>query len=302
MKDEAPAESGQHLSGRERRQMAEGLRPSAAVVHEIIREEGEEELRRSNQALLWSGLAAGLSMGFNLVCLGLLRYYLPEAHWAPLIESFGYTVGFIIVVLGRQQLFTENTIKSVIPLLTRRTRRCLFGVIRIWTLVLTANLAGTAIFAALAYYAPDSSPDLHEPFLELANEALEGDFLAIASQGVLAGWLIALMVWLLPAAGSARFFVILLITYIVGLGGFAHIIAGSVEGFYAVFAGEISLLHYITGFFVPVLIGNVIGGTALVALVNHAQVRGEVTGDEEGQFELEEGEQAGPAKRRRRTA
>jgi formate-nitrite transporter family protein len=304
MKHEAPAESGQHLEGHEKRQMAEGLRPRAAVVHEIIREEGEEELERSNQALLWSGLAAGLSMGFSLVCLGLLRYYLPKAHWAPLIESFGYTVGFIIVVLGRQQLFTENTIASVIPLLTRRTRRCLLGVIRIWTLVLTANLIGTAIFAALAYYAPVTSPDLHEPFLEVAGEALEGDFWSLASQGVLAGWLIALMVWLLPAAGSARFFVILLITYIVGLGGFAHIIAGSVEGFYAVFAGQIGLLDYITGFFVPVLLGNVVGGTALVAMINHAQVHGEVTGEEAGEFDLDEGEEPAEVSRpgRRRTA
>ena len=199
------------------------------------------------------------------------------------MKAFGYTIGFIIVVLGRQQLFTENTITSVIPLLTRRTLECLLGVARIWGLVLLANLVGTAIFAALAYHAPVTTPDLHEPFLEIAREAVEGSVLALASQGVLAGWLIATMVWLLPAAGSARLFVVLIITYIVGLGGFAHIIAGSVEGFYAVFAGAVSFVDFAAWYVVPVLIGNIVGGTALVAIVNHAQVRDEVTGEEDRQ-------------------
>ncbi|MDX1542064.1 MAG: formate/nitrite transporter family protein, partial [Geminicoccaceae bacterium] len=281
--DEEHAGSAEHLSGRERRQVAANLPPTALVVHEIIREAGEEELERTNSSLLWSGLAAGLSMGFNLVCLGLLKYHLPDAQWTPLIQSFGYTVGFIIVILGRQQLFTENTITSVIPLLTRRTLDCLLHVARIWALVLLANLVGTAIFAALAFHAPLTTPDLHEPFLELSLHAVEGGFIELASQGVLAGWLIALMVWLLPAAGSARVLVILLITYVIGLGGFAHIIAGSTEAFYAVFAGELSFADYLFGYFVPVLLGNVVGGTALVAIVNHAQVRDEVTGEEQRQ-------------------
>jgi formate/nitrite transporter FocA (FNT family) len=278
--DAEHAGSSEHLSAREQRQVARSIPPTALVVHEIIRETGEEELERTSSSLMWSGLAAGLSMGFNLVCLGLLKFYLPDAHWTPLIQSFGYTVGFIIVILGRQQLFTENTITSVIPLLTQRTLGCLLNVGRIWGLVLAANLVGTAIFAALAFHAPLTSPDLHEPFLDLALHAVEGSFIELTSQGVLAGWLIALMVWLLPAAGHARFFVILLITYVIGLGGFAHIIAGSTEAFYAVFAGEIAITDYALNFFVPVLLGNVIGGTALVAIVNHAQVRDEVTGEE----------------------
>lgn len=281
--DEEHAGDAEHLSGRERRQVAGNLPPTAVVLHEIIREAGEEELARTNSSLLWSGLAAGLSMGFNLVCLGLFKFHLPDASWTPLIQSFGYTVGFIIVILGKQQLFTENTITSVIPLLSKRSMICLYGVARIWGLVLVANLIGTAIFAALAYHAPLTTPDLHEPFLELSLHAIDGSFLELASQGVLAGWLIALMVWLLPAAGSARVFVILLITYVIGLGGFAHIIAGSVEAFYALFAGKLSLAGYVFGYFTPVLLGNVIGGTALVAIVNHAQVRDEVTGEEDRQ-------------------
>ena len=281
------------FSETEHQQVLAGLRPKAAIVHEVIREEGEEELARTVSALWWSGLAAGLSMGFSLVAEGLLRHHLPAAEWRPLVESFGYTVGFVIVVLGRQQLFTENTLTVVIPVLTRRDRNCFLGMARLWSVVLLANLVGAAIFAALAANAPIASPDLRSEFIAIAEEAFDGDFLALLVQGLLAGWLIALMVWLLPAAGSARLFVIILITYMVALGGFAHIIAGSVEVLYGVIAGRIGFLDYLGGYIVPVLIGNVAGGTALVAIVNHAQVHREV--DERRGGAADQAERSRPA-------
>lgn len=255
--------------------VADRMRPRAAIVHEVIREEGEEELARSPSALAFSGLAAGLSMGFSLVVEGLLRHGLPDAPWRPLIESFGYTTGFVIVVLGRQQLFTENTLTAVLPLLARWDRGTLLKLLRLWAVVLSANLAGAAIFALLIAATPMFG-QYHEVFLEIAHEAAEGDPWSLFTRAIFAGWLIGLMVWLLPGAGSARFFVVLFITYIVALAGFAHVIAGSLEVFYGVFAGEMSILDYATRFLGPVLLGNIVGGSALVALVNHAQVREEV--------------------------
>jgi formate/nitrite transporter FocA (FNT family) len=91
--------------------------------------------------------------------------------------------------------------------------------------------------------------------------------------GVFAGWLIALMVWLLPFAETGRVTIIILITYLIGLGGFAHIIAGSVNAFYILLAGKISTSAFLVRFFIPALIGNIIGGVAFVAAINHAQVR-----------------------------
>lgn len=276
MPDPAEFEERQDLTESERRLMGQSLRLKAALVHEVIREEGEEELARSPSALAWSGLAAGLSMGFSLVVEGLLRFYLPEAPWAPLIESFGYTTGFVIVVLGRQQLFTENTLTGVIPALTRRDRATWLALLRLWIIVLLANLAGAGLFATLAANAPIFEPNLHEDFLAIGERAASGGWIALFVQAVLAGWLIALMVWLLPGAGSSRLIVILLITYVVALGGFAHVIAGSVEVLYLVLAGELTFVSYLAGYLVPVLIGNVVGGSALVAMLNHAQVRHEV--------------------------
>jgi formate/nitrite transporter FocA (FNT family) len=277
MTDPAEFEEREDLSASERRLMAQSIRLKAALVHEIIREEGEEELTRDTHALAWSGLAAGLSMGFSLVVEGLLHHHLPDAPpWRPLIASFGYTTGFVIVVLGRQQLFTENTLTGVIPALTRRDRASLLALLRLWVVVLIANLIGAGLFAALAAAVPAFEPNLHQDFLTLGQQAAAGGFAALFVKAVLAGWLIALMVWLLPGAGSARLIVILLITYIVALGGFAHIIAGSVDVLYRVLSGEKSLPSYLLDFLLPVLAGNVIGGSALVAMLNHAQVRSEV--------------------------
>lgn len=276
MANPAEFEERPDLSRTERQMMASSLRLKASMVHEVIREEGEEELARTITALAWSGLAAGLSMGFSLVVEGLLHHHLPDAPWRPLIESFGYTVGFVIIVLGRQQLFTENTLTGVIPVLTRRDRTSFLALVRLWTVVLAANMVGAAIFAALAASAPLFEPNLHQDFLTIGEEAASGSFVALFIKAVLAGWLIGLMVWLIPGAGSARLIVIILITYIVALGGFAHIIAGSVEVLYLVLSGEKGIFSFLGSYFVPVLIGNVIGGSALVAVLNHAQVQHEV--------------------------
>src|SRR5487761_1737852 len=104
----------------EQKQVEERVAIGANVVHETIRREGDEELKRTSSALAWSGLAAGLSMGFSLVAEGLLQAYLPDTMWRPLLTKLGYSVGFVIVVLGRQQLFTETTLTAVLPLLSRR--------------------------------------------------------------------------------------------------------------------------------------------------------------------------------------
>jgi formate-nitrite transporter family protein len=108
------------LDEREKKIAEDRAFAGANVIHEAIRKQGEEELRRTSSGLAWSGLAAGLSMGFSMVTQGLLSAHLPDVPWKPLVSKFGYSIGFLIVVLGRQQLFTENTLTPIIPLLQRR--------------------------------------------------------------------------------------------------------------------------------------------------------------------------------------
>jgi formate/nitrite transporter FocA (FNT family) len=245
---------------------------SVHVVHEAIRLEGEEELRRPASGLAWSGVAAGLSMGFSFVAEALLRSALPDAPWRPLIAKLGYTVGFLVVILGRQQLFTENTLTVVLPLLARRDARLVGPVARVWAVVLAANVAGALAFALLVGHGDVFSPELERTFLELGREALRPEFGTQLVRAIFGGWLIALTVWLLPAAANARVFVILVVTYLVGLGNFTHSIAGSVETLYAVTQGAAPPSRYLLGFLLPAFLGNAIGGVSLVAALNHAQV------------------------------
>src|SRR3954453_4509239 len=80
MADNAASDSP-HLSEEQKEQAASRAPPRALVIHEVIRAEGEAELARSWPALLWSGLAAGLSMGFSFAVQGLLQRALPDAAW-----------------------------------------------------------------------------------------------------------------------------------------------------------------------------------------------------------------------------
>ncbi len=246
--------------------------PRAAIIYEAIRMEGEDELKRPNSALFWSGLAAGLSMGFSLVTEAVLHSYLPDVRWRPLISKLGYSVGFLIVILGRQQLFTENTLTPILPVLRKPSMNLLVQALRLWIVVLAANLIGTFIFAWTIGHTAILKPRVRADFRVLGLKDMEGDFLSILLRAVFAGWLIALLKWLLPFARTSRLWVIIIITYIIGIAGFSHIIAGSVGVFYAVVVGAATWGDYFVRFMLPTLLGNVIGGVSLVAAINHAQV------------------------------
>jgi formate-nitrite transporter family protein len=137
-------------------------------------------------------------------------------------------------VLGRQQLFTENTLTPILPLLHNRDLNTLFKVLRLWVLVLAANIAGTAAIAAVLAHASIFEPAAQAAFAQISQSTVAGSFAATALRAIFAGWLIALMVWLLPAAVEARPTIVILITYVVALGNFMHIIAGSEDAFYLV--------------------------------------------------------------------
>lgn len=260
------------LSDREERQVQQRSRPRAVIIHETLRIAGESELRRTVSALGWSGFAAGLSMGFSLMTEGLLESHLPDTSWRPLITNLGYSVGFLIVVMGRQQLFTENTLTVILPLLNRPNWANVIRVLRLWGIVLASNLLGNLLFAWIIGHTTLFPQDVQQAFTHIGLRALEGNFATVLWQGIFAGWLIALMVWLLPSAESSRIWLIVIVTYLVGLGGFAHVIAGSVEGFYVVTTGAASWGHYFGGFLFPALLGNILGGVSLVAALNYAQV------------------------------
>jgi formate-nitrite transporter family protein len=274
---EAGAESP-HLDEREQKQAALHAQPSALVIHEIVREQGEEELERDTAGLAWSGLAAGLSIGFSFVLQAYLQANLPDAPWRPAVTAFGYSLGFLIVVLGRQQLFTETTLTALIPTLTHPTLARIRSALRVWAVVLVSNLVGTVIFGVISAQHGVFSPEATDAMTKLSSEAMHQPLGRSLIEAGSAGWLIGLMVWLLPPAGPARPLIIILLTYTVGLCRFPHVIAGSAEAVFAVASGHASVADYFARFLLPTLVGNAFGGMALAAVLNHAPLAKQIKG------------------------
>jgi formate/nitrite transporter FocA (FNT family) len=189
-----------------------------------------------------------------------------------LISKLGYCAGFLIVILGRKQLYTENTLTAVVPLLNRRTGRAFLNVLRLLVVVCLANLAGAHLFALFAAKAPVLDEPTRAAIREIGHHAVSGGFLQTMCKGVLAGWLIALIPWLSPAADASRIGVIVFLTYLVGIGQFSHVIAGSADVLYNVFDGSIAWSRYASDFLLPTMIGNTLGGVVLVACLNYGQV------------------------------
>jgi len=262
------------LSDREIEEADDRSSTSAKVVHEAIRLEGTEELERPSSSIAWSGLAAGLTMGCSMIAQGLLEARLPETPWRELVASFGYCLGFVFVTMGRQQLFTETTVTVMLPVLHRS--HTMADVIRYWAVVFAANIVGTLLIAAAISIPVVFPADTTQAFIALGTKAVDPGFTGVLVKGLFAGWLIALMVWLMPAASSAKFFVIIAVTWLISAAHFSHVIAGSAEGAFAAMHGAIGWDEYLIGFLLPAFIGNSVGGVVFVALLNHAQVKEEI--------------------------
>ncbi len=246
--------------------------PSGKILYGAIVAEAEEELDRPSSGLFWSGLAAGLSMGFSAVAMALLHSHLPDAHWRPLLVHLGYSLGFLVVILGRQQLFTENTLTPILPLLRTPSVFVLVNVIRLWAIVFFANMIGACLMALVLAKTSVLPEEAHASLLELSMEGMHKPFGAMVLRGIFAGWLIALIVWLMPFAEAARIWIIIIITYVVSLAAFPHSVAGAVEAFATAWAGRASWTDALGGYILPTFLGNAIGGVTLVAALNHAQV------------------------------
>lgn len=270
---DAQSEKTPGLSADEEQEVSLNQPPRAAVLHEIIRYQGDQELERTLAALWWSALAAGLSMGLSLMAMGLFYARLPEGDSAQVIASIGYSAGFLAVILARQQLFTENTLTAVLPVMTAPTLANFGRLLRLWSVVLLGNLAGTLLVAWVMLELPifDSKTDV--AFLEVGRKVMKNDVSQMFAKGIVSGWMIATMVWMIPSMEHAKIWIILMITYLMALGDFTHIVVGSVEVSYLVWSGDETWRSFWLDFALPTLAGNIIGGSFIFALISHAQVR-----------------------------
>lgn len=265
------------LNQRERKDVEELAAPRAPVIYEVVRRQGEEELRRPVGSLFWSGVAGGLGIMSSVIAQGALADKLPASvAWREPVIELGYSLGFLMVVLGRMQLFTEQTIVAVLPIMRRPSWRKFATVARLWLVVFVANLLGSSAAAALNARVPMVSHDLLVAMLQVSSHLIGKTPLEVMLQGVPAGFLMASIAWIRGGMASGHFWIVLTLTYAIALGGFMHVIAGSAETFMLLFTGKISTVHAFAGLILPALVGNVLGGTGLFALLAHAQVRQEL--------------------------
>ncbi|MEN6337051.1 MAG: formate/nitrite transporter family protein [Phycisphaerales bacterium] len=252
-----------------------GTRLTAWQIYHNVRIAAEEEMERPPGALFWSALASGLTIGFSFLAAAYLESIAPVGL-KPAAGAAGYPLGFIFVVLARNQLFTENTLEPVIPLLHSRSLATLRSLLILWVVVLVGNLIGTAVFALLMA----ETIALHDPALdaamaEVARKATVAGFVPVFYQAIYGGWLIALMAWLLAStrATGAQILIVWMTTAPISAFGFRHSIAGAVEAFYLAWTGVTGWEQALLGFILPAVIGNIVGGVLLVALLNHGQIK-----------------------------
>ncbi|WP_158782520.1 formate/nitrite transporter family protein [Pantoea sp. BAV 3049] len=275
--DQVEVDSKESEQGEEIEINEESLPSRAAAVHEHIRQEGEKELERDGLALLFSAIAAGLSMGASLMAKGIFQVNLEGVPGAFLLENLGYTFGFIIVIMARQQLFTENTVTAVLPIMHKPTGSNMLLLLRLWGIVLGGNLIGTALASLAFTHMPIFDDATREAFVGISQKVMEHTPAEMFANAVVSGWIIATMVWMFPSAGAAKIWIIILMTWLVALGDLAHIVVGSVEILYLVFNGVISWHEFLWPFALPTLAGNIIGGTFIFALISHAQIRNDMS-------------------------
>lgn len=245
---------------------------SAKEMHDHAMEVAEEELDRPFSELAISSLASGLLVGFGFLAGAFLLHHGSPEH-KELLVAAGYPLGFAFVVLAQHQLFTENTLEPVLPVLERRDRESLRKMLRLWGIVLPGNLIGTAIFGFVVARAPVLDSSLHPSLRDVAMDILKGGAGHVFLKAIWAGWLIALMAWLLNSTRNtaAQIMLIWLTTAPIAAFGFRHSIAGASEASYLVSSGAISVGDALLTFEIPALLGNIIGGVVLVAMVNHGQ-------------------------------
>lgn len=266
-------EAASHLSEQEQKDVEEKQSPTAHVLHETIRRQGDRELERTASALLWSSIAAGLSMGFSLLAPALMHARIGQTAATPLLAALAYSFGFLLVILGKQQLFTENTLTAVLPVMTKPSLSNFGRLLRLWGLVFAGNMVGITIFAWAMARLAITDTETQAAMLNMGTRLMHLSPGQMFVRGIFAGWLIAILVWLMPAAESSKVILIAVVTGMIGFAELTHIVAGSAEVLYLVFNHVESLGSVVTHFMLPVLAGNLVGGSLIFALISHAQVR-----------------------------
>lgn len=252
--------------------MEESKRLSAEQILEHVLDSARDELSRPTTGLLFSGFAGGISMGLTGLAVALAISYLGDGPIQQFLAFFFYPIGFIVVIIGRAQLFTENTLFPVVLALDERGH--VLNTLRLWAAVFASNVAGAVFFGWLVMKTGALPTNFADALAGLGLQAAAGHFTLIFAKGIIGGWLIALVAWMVTASHwtIGQIAVTWMLTFIVGAGHFSHCIASSSEIIAAIMSGHLHFSNYFQ-WLLPATLGNIVGGVSIVSLLNYGQVR-----------------------------
>ena len=251
---------------------AKGSKSYSDILSTVIHE-GESMFALKNKTVFLSSIIAGLEIGFSYLLVCALYYFLHGSLAdATIFKLFSvvYPVGFIMVIVGKSALFTEQTSILVLPVLNGQ--RSIWQLLRVWTDVIMGNVLGGMIFTLfIAFLAPQLNLFTHQTMVDVGSHVLNYSELVLFLSALTAGWLMGLLTWLLSSVINSitSFVLIFMVTAIIGFGGFHHSIVGNIEVFGAyLFSDTISFFDYIK-FLLLALLGNGVGGGIVVALLKY---------------------------------
>jgi formate/nitrite transporter FocA (FNT family) len=227
------------------------------------------EYRRSQSGLFLSALTAGLEIGFSIVLMGLFYTTFVESvdkSALHLIISLGYPLGFIFVIIGKSQLFTEQTALAVIPFLKGVVN--FKELMKLWSVVLIGNIIGASLFALfITWIGPEREIISPDAFKEFAHTLVKPKWYIVIGSAILAGWMMGLLSWLINSAQEtiSRIFIVVLVTFVIGYGKLHHCIVGTVELVAGlIYTEDVNLALYGSTLLFSIF-GNIIGGAFFVA-------------------------------------
>ncbi|WP_247729290.1 formate/nitrite transporter family protein [Halovivax limisalsi] len=241
---------------------------SSDEVFQRIIAAADEEVTESSRELYFSGLAAG----FAITITFLLYASVSAQTESAVVASMLYPLGFVYIIIGGYQLYTENTLPPVA--LTLERLASIPALLRHWGIVLSGNFTGGALGAVVLTWGGVFEPDATRKAIDIARKgAFETGWWSLFFKALFAGLIVAGVVWVGFAATDtiSRVLVVYLAFLAIPLGNLFHVVVSFTEVLFLVFNQELALLRGLSGFVLPVLLGNTIGGVVLVTVVNYYQ-------------------------------
>lgn len=244
------------------------------ILEAAIRD-GLEQLERPMPSLALSSVAAGLILGFTAMAVGVVTSILEplgQTILGRLIVATVYPLGFVVCMMSGTELFTEHTATAVYPVLDRRASIPLL--LRLWVVVLVGNVLGAGISARLLV-AAEEVIGAKVGYISVGSHLVEFGAPSLLVSALLAGWLMALGAWLILATPPtvSQMLSIYVVTFLIGLGGLHHSIAGSAEILTAYFVSDQFTMFEVTRFVGLAVVGNLLGGSLFVGVLNYGHIR-----------------------------